>query len=93
MRTMKMKWHGKSSYPAGNVCACCCRPVDINTMHYVHVINGGSDVLHPDDEHLYNYAENEASDLGYNEIGSGCAKKFKGFTVKYDRVTQKYVKA
>ena len=89
-RTMKMIWGMPESYPAGPICACCGRSLNGKAMVHVHVINGGSDVIHPEDEDMY---ESDAGDMDYHDIGIGCAKKFKGFTVKYDRAEQKYVPA
>jgi hypothetical protein len=87
-RTMKMKWHTKDSWGAGAICACCGRSLTGKAMVQVHVINGGSDILHPADEHLY---EIDAGDMDYHDIGIGCAKKFKGFTVKWNSDEGKYI--
>jgi len=44
----------------------------------VHVIDGGSNVLHPDDESEY---QPDAGEMGFHFIGPECRKKFGEFAV------------
>jgi hypothetical protein len=54
-------------------CVCCGRPLK-GRVWAVHVINGGSDVLHPADEHLY---QSDGGDLYSHFVGPECRKKFR----------------
>ena len=49
-----------------------CRTVLKRSARMVHVIDGGSRVLHPDDERLYTSDE---GDLYWHAIGEDCARK------------------
>lgn len=53
-------------------CVRCYRELTGKNYRTVHLINGGLDVLHPDDEK--NYISDNA-DLGFHKIGADCAKK------------------
>lgn len=39
---------------------------------WIHLVDGGGAILHPEDEHLYN---DPAGDLYWFEVGLDCAKK------------------
>ena len=80
-RTMPMIWP-TDGMGGRNPCSCCGREMK-GTNHYeVHVIEGGSLILHPDDEHIYTP---DSGDMDWHLIGSTCAKKFKGFAKKVAR--------
>ena len=81
MRTMKMKWFDGTQ--DSNQCAVCGRQIKAGVQGWgVHVIDGGSLVLHPDDEVLFN---DPAGDLGIHDLGSECRKHFGEFTFKTRR--------
>lgn len=84
MRTTKMIW-GKPENsvgdPDGHDCAVCGKRVNPKRMWAVHVINGGSDVLHPEDEHLY---VSDAGEMGCHMLGSECRKQFGEFAFKWE---------
>lgn len=46
---------------------------------WVHIINGGIDLLHPDDEDQYDRIANAASDLGCFPVGMDCARRIGAF--------------
>jgi len=50
-------------------------------MYAVHVINGGADVLHPDDEALY---VPDGGDMGCHMLGPECRKRFGEFAFKWE---------
>lgn len=75
MRTTPMIRTGEPSMPFVNPCAVCGRELT-GKQFVVHVINGGGEVLHPDDEFLY---EPDGGDLGCHYIGPECRKKFGKF--------------
>ena len=77
-----MIWGKKDGlgHPEGHDCACCGKHVNPKRMWAVHVINGGSDVLHPADEHLY---QPDGGDMGCHFVGSECRKQFGEFTFKW----------
>jgi hypothetical protein len=84
MRTMPMTWNqGEQTAGAGKEpCACCGKAVNPKRMWAVHVINGGTDVLHPADEHLY---VSDADDMGAHMVGSECRKRFGEFAFKWEQ--------
>ena len=57
-------------------CARCGKDVS-NPAGWVHIVGGGVQVLHPDDEDKYE--DMNPADLGFYPVGSDCAKHFKGF--------------
>lgn len=61
----------------GELCARYGRPVH-NPKHFVHLIDGGCIILHPDDEELYD--EDDPGNCGLYPIGSECAKNLEGWT-------------
>lgn len=63
-------------------CAVCGRPLGQRPAWAVHVIDGGSKVLHPDDEGLY---AADGGDMGCHMIGSECRKKFGEFAFPWSR--------
>jgi hypothetical protein len=75
LRTMPMIWNPSGQMFGRRPCACCGKELK-GRVFVVHVIRGGSDVLHPDSEAAY---EEDAGEMGFHEIGSGCAQKFPGF--------------
>ena len=57
---------------AKNPCGRCNRNIkDGSKSRSVHLINGGLDVLHPDDESKY---VSDSGDLGFYSVGMDCAK-------------------
>jgi hypothetical protein len=76
MRTMPMIWN-KGKERSANPCAVCGRPLAETGNWAVHVINGGGDVLHPDDENLY---LDDRADLGCHMVGPECRKRFGEFS-------------
>lgn len=74
VRTIPMKWADKErgQYP----CAYCGRPTRRDFA--VHVIDGGSTVLHPEDEPLY---QSDDGDMGLHFVGPECRKRFGTFAV------------
>lgn len=81
LRTMKMIWWNNptSTFTPQHYCVTCGRAIKGQPKFAVHVIGGGSDVLHPDDEDKY---ESDGADLGHHDVGSECAKKFGKFAIK-----------
>lgn len=76
MRTMPMVW-GEQQPGSQEPCAACGR--ELKGKHwYVHVIDGGSRVLHPADEHQY---KPDGGEMGSHPIGPECRKKFGEFAV------------
>ena len=53
-------------------CYCCGKSMRGKTLREIHVINGGLEVLHPDDEFLYS---SDAGDLYWYAIGPECARQ------------------
>ena len=52
----------------------CHKSIDRTKKHrMIHIIDGGSLVLHPQDEHLY---KSDNADVGLHPIGNDCAKRF-----------------
>lgn len=78
MRKMPMIW-GSDGMSGKNPCAACGKELKSKNTFFVHVIDGGSNVLHPEDEALY---VEDAGEMGHHEIGSECAKKFGKFAYK-----------
>ena len=60
-------------------CVRCGKPVK-NPIHYVHLIDGGGLLLHPDDEDKYN--QDDPGNLGCHPVGSECMKHLKTWTFK-----------
>lgn len=60
--------------PKTELYCCKCQKDIKNKSSYrmVHIIEGGSQVLHPEDEHLYN---DPPADLLWHPIGPDCARK------------------
>jgi hypothetical protein len=81
LRTLPMIWwkNPTSTFPSGPYCAACGRPIRGAAKFAVHVIGGGSVVLHPGDEAAY---VPEGGDVGWHDVGSECAKKFGEFASK-----------
>lgn len=76
---MKMIW-APGGVNGRDPCAVCGKELSKTGQRYcVHVINGGSDVLHPADEHLY---VEDAGEMGFHSVGSECRKRFGEFAVK-----------
>jgi hypothetical protein len=50
-------------------------------MYAVHVINGGSDVVHPEDDHLTN--PDDPGEMGCHMVGPECRKRFGAFAFKW----------
>jgi hypothetical protein len=69
------QFHGDDQY-----CICCGKKVNPKRMWAVHIIDGGSSILHPDDEHLY---VSDAGEMGCHMIGSECRKQFGDFAFKW----------
>lgn len=59
-------------------CARCGKEVK-NPKLWVHVIDGGDRILHPEDEDAYT---SDDGDMDMHPIGPECAKYFKGFIHK-----------
>ncbi len=54
-------------------CVLCQKALRPNAKYrFLHLINGGVDVLHPDDEALYTP---DGGDLGAHPVGNECVKK------------------
>jgi hypothetical protein len=53
-------------------CAVCQKDMKDEPRRWVHMIDGGPTVLHPEDEHLYTP---DGGDLGSWPVGPECAKK------------------
>jgi len=51
---------------------CRCDIEERSTTRWIHLIDGGDGILHPEDEHLY--ADGGPSDLGLHPLGPSCAK-------------------
>lgn len=82
MRTMKMPARKDANENVGDAdhCICCGKKVNRARMWAVHIINGGSDCLHPDDENLY---VSDAGEMGCHMVGSECRKVFGEFAFKW----------
>lgn len=74
MRTMPMIW-SKDAMAGHNPCSACGREMK-GKQYAVHVINGGSDVLHPGDEGEY---QSDSGEMGLHFVGPECRKKFGEF--------------
>jgi hypothetical protein len=59
-------------YSGERGCFRCGKPVKAGRGRWIHVIGGGSTVLHPADEALY---VPDGGDLGGQMLGSDCAKR------------------
>lgn len=53
-------------------CVICQRDIKGEPKHWVHLVNGGVEVLHPQDETLY---KTDGGDLYFHPVGPECAKK------------------
>lgn len=74
MRTMPMIWASPSGI-GRHPCAACGR--ELRGKEYgIHIINGGGEVLHPDDEAEY---WPDGGDMGVHYVGPECRKKFGEF--------------
>jgi hypothetical protein len=80
MRTRPMIWHQGQSRD-DNPCAVCGRPLADTGNWAVHVINGNADVLHPEDEGIY---QPDSGDCGAHMIGPECRKKFGEFAFPWN---------
>jgi hypothetical protein len=79
MKTMKMIW-ADGGLDFRNPCAACGRAIKEGSERwFVHVIDGGANVLHPDDEPNY---EPDSGNMDFHAVGPECRKKFKDFAVK-----------
>ena len=78
MRTMPMTW-GDVAGNGQNPCAACGREMN-GKRWFVHVIDGGSRVLHPGDEHQY---KPDGGEMGMQFVGPECRKKFGDFAVAH----------
>lgn len=74
MRTTPMLYdHGDRQYTGGRQCARCLRVLrDNQKARVIHIVDGGSSILHPDDEALY---KSDGADLGAHLLGMDCARK------------------
>ena len=76
MRTTPVPWHLAKRVPfqqGAAFCVLCKKTMKEGAIaRYIHIINGGDDVLHPGDEAAYIPDE---GDVGLHEIGNECAKK------------------
>jgi hypothetical protein len=84
LRTMPMKWSGKNSHISGPYCVACGRSVKPGMLYSVHVINGGADILHPQDE--ANYTP-DAGEMGWHNLGPECRKQFGDFVWAHEDTT------
>lgn len=56
-------------------CYLCGRDINAKKDHFMmHVIHGGGEVVHPEDDDAY-MATNDNGDLGGNPVGPTCVKK------------------
>jgi len=74
MRTIQMVWSERAGQ-GRNPCVACGREMK-SKQWAVHVIDGGSRVLHPDDEAEY---QDDGGDMGCHFVGPECRKKFGEF--------------
>lgn len=83
MRTMPMIWNkGNECVKEGQEpCAVCGKGINPDRMYAVHVINGGSDVVHPEDDHLTN--PDDPGEMGCHMVGPECRKRFGAFAFKW----------
>ena len=56
-----------------NYCTICGREIKTESYRTIHVVGGGSQVLHPSDEQAYNVAS--PGEMGFMPIGNDCARK------------------
>ena len=70
MRTLPLFQTGPATTNFQECCAC--GKTLMRVVDMVHIINGGNDVLHPDDEPLY---EPDAGDCGCFPIGADGARR------------------
>ncbi len=82
MRTTRMIWHKGNESPSGASCAVCGRALDESTMWAVHVIDGGTHVLHPNDESTY---IPDDGDMGCHMLGPECRRKFRDFAFQWNK--------
>lgn len=80
MRTMMTPPRKDRQFHGDDYCICCGKKVNRARMWAVHIIDGGSSVLHPDDEHLY---VADGGDCGCHMVGSECRKVFGEFAFKW----------
>lgn len=77
IRTMECPASEQGDYPADMPCWHCGRCLSKSKRVYeIHVIEGGSLVLHPGDEDLY---EPDAADMGLQQLGPECRKRYGEF--------------
>jgi hypothetical protein len=74
---MPMIW-GIGDKHSGCACAACGKEIKMARWG-AHVIDGGANVLHPDDEDKY---EPDAGEMGLHYLGSECRRKFGAFAVR-----------
>jgi hypothetical protein len=74
-RTKELVCNAGSRRPQTNrYCIRCAKDIKLNSpARSVHVIGGGSEILHPDDEAFY-VPEPDGSDMGQHLVGSDCAR-------------------
>lgn len=78
LRKMRMIWateHARTDRP----CAACGRPLT-GREFAVHVIDGGLNVLHPNDAGQY---VSDGGEMGLHVVGPECRKKFGEFAQPY----------
>jgi len=68
--------HSRNAERAKNPCAVCGRHVK-HPAGWVHIVEGGLEILHPDDE--ANYDQDDPGNVGCHPVGSRCAKALKGW--------------
>jgi hypothetical protein len=78
MRTMEMIW-ADDNMTGHNPCAVCGREMKGGNHYAVHVIDGGDNILHPEDEDEY---IDDGGDMYWHPVGPECRKKFGTFAVK-----------
>lgn len=59
---------------SANPCAICGKPVK-TSRYWVHIVDGGGVVLHPDDEDKYSAAGEPSADCGCWPVGPDCLRK------------------
>jgi hypothetical protein len=95
-RKTKMIHPDADVHSAKNPCSCCGRKMaEANRRYFVHMIDGGSNVLHPDDYEAYmaDEAVNKSGEMGLHPVGNTCAKKkFGAFAALIDTDTWTRVK-
>jgi len=71
-RTIQLDADNRNVSTTSPTCCRCGRHIASRTYRTVHLIAGGAQVLHPEDEQLYTPDE---GDMGWHPIGNGCARK------------------